>query len=681
MAAQEDNHPLLASLPPATDPLTYLTILEYNLNEENLPLLHKILQDSALTAQIGWDLVELLIPLLPASEECLQDIAVRGNPREVILKVTEALRRLEFGDPRTESDEDEVDLISTAATAGTSATETDDLDHASTAATAGTSTTEPSLDQGPLPLAVQQFDVLLSLLSTLHGRIQTKYPSRFLSTSLQAVLAAYGKAHRHLDEITESAVKFAKTLSGTKRPHLPSRISSGNLLRAPSNFSEPDPEAQSESPSEEEGHMITKLLQSFVTHVLEDYMLSLSSGDDIPGLAWASRLTEKFHPERIVPSKPTYATRFSEAPDLKSHLSIVGQLVAIAQDLGISTQTLLDTIMDPTSEESGNAGEESEPPSSAAEIPLSKTGSLLLYTARKVSEKLFDAAWADESTDISIFPHHSTLIKNFVGTLGIQTIGMEPEVLLDALLALGLIALEENRIGEPIDDEQFEHHLRALSLISANTPSPTLRYQAHYLVSTLLRSHPSDLVRLSFIRSTLEDCPYENLKASAVGWLKGETLEANMNSHGSSSATPPQSATGEAPSIFATPVAIGTVLPYLFPDQTQKLAPSAELSETWVQFRMDLGFYLAALNFYYLLLVSKPLHEVLNVPSLLQGANIESTYLKPLSEAIVRFKDALSKGELEAPEDAEAIESHLGELRLLEHVLGSVKEGAKSLSA
>ncbi|TKA63270.1 hypothetical protein B0A55_10211, partial [Friedmanniomyces simplex] len=99
----EDESPLIKALPPESDYITYLTIVEYNLNPENLPILHKVLQDETLAINIGWDLVHLLVPFLPESEQCLQDIARLGNPREVILKVTESLRLIEYESPDDES--------------------------------------------------------------------------------------------------------------------------------------------------------------------------------------------------------------------------------------------------------------------------------------------------------------------------------------------------------------------------------------------------------------------------------------------------------------------------------------------------------------------------------------------------------------------------------------------------
>lgn len=74
------DNPLLKALPPETDYISYLTILEYSLTAEQLPTLHKILQDTTLTANIGWDLVHLLLPLLLLREnvfKMLQDWGTR----------------------------------------------------------------------------------------------------------------------------------------------------------------------------------------------------------------------------------------------------------------------------------------------------------------------------------------------------------------------------------------------------------------------------------------------------------------------------------------------------------------------------------------------------------------------------------------------------------------------------
>ncbi|KAF2015019.1 DUF1760-domain-containing protein [Aaosphaeria arxii CBS 175.79] len=656
----KEQNPLLAALPPATDYLTYLTLIEYNLTEENLPVLHQVLQDTELTINIGWDLIHLLLPLLPASEECLQDVAARGNPRECILKVTEALRLLRF-EEREESD-DEVDLGA------------EESSSKAAPVAIGESSLSPALPRAEVPPhSVLRFEVLLSLLATLHKRIKTKYPSRFLSTSLQAVLAAYDEITTHRDELTLATVKFVKEISGKKRPHLPPRTSSGNILRTGTGFSEPDPEAQADPPTADENTLSNRLLQSFVTHVLKDYIFSLFSDEDVPGLAWSSRLMEKFEPHRLIPNKTTYADRFAEQEEFTSRTAIVGQLVALAQDLGLSDSDLTEAIYDESTEKAEKVVEEDEPPASAKDIPLSKTGSLLLHSARTIKQELYATTAAGDESVLPIFPDHASLLQNFVGINGLQNIGNEPEALLDALLSLGLIALEKNNVGEPTDDEHFTKYLQLTSLISANSPSPSLRYHAHYLTSTVLRSHPSDLVRLTFIRDTLEHCPYENLKASAVGWLKGDTLEANIP-HGNDSSE------SSSPSIFATPVALQTVSPFLFPDPTKTWASSEDVTESWTQFRLELGFYLASLNFYYLLLSAKQLHGALDIPGLHKQSLIEDGFINPLKDAVKRFKDSLADGgRLAISEGEENVEAAKADIARLEDVLERVDSGVQSL--
>ena len=269
------------SLPPASDYLTYLTILESHLSPEILPTLNDILQDAELTQNIGWDLIHLLLPMA-GGDQCLNTIARLGNPREVVLKVTEALQILDL---------DSVD------------------EHANDEAAKGE------------PTDVDKFCVLVNLLSTLHPRIKTKYPSRFLSTSLMAILSSF----RPTDQATLAVISFVHTISGKKRPPLPGRKSS---LKIPtvstsdtqSEPSAPDPEAQEEDPKE--AAIQQKLLQSFLTHVLEDYVNSNS-------LEWAARLQESFQPEKVVSGK-SLGEAFKEDAALATRDTIAGQLVVRA---------------------------------------------------------------------------------------------------------------------------------------------------------------------------------------------------------------------------------------------------------------------------------------------------------------------------------------------------------------
>ena len=323
-------NPLLKALPPETDYISYLTILEYNLAAEQLPTLHTILQDETLTANIGWDLVHLLLPLLPTSQQCLQDVSRLGNPREVVLKVTELLE----GIGHENEDEDGIDMESE----GEEAEETgetvpkkleeltrEDIEvqnhEERTVEIAG----DPKRPKES-PSKALRFSTLLGMLSILHPRIKTKYPSRFLSTSLQAILPAYIKLAHHA-EVTESILAFIKDLSGTKRPKLPPRKSSSVVPLQSTPQSAPDPEGQDEVLSAEEASLQSRLLQSFLTYVTEGYMTSLAAGDDTPGLAWSTRYQEKSHPEKIVPGRRTFSSLFAEKENLHERDAMMGHIL------------------------------------------------------------------------------------------------------------------------------------------------------------------------------------------------------------------------------------------------------------------------------------------------------------------------------------------------------------------
>lgn len=265
------------SRPPVTDPITYLTILETHMSPEILPTLNDILQDAELTQSIGWDLIHLLLPM-PGSQKCLDTIARLGNPREVVLKVTESMQLLNLD----EEDEEEKEK-----------------------------------EAGSEPSSTDKFCTLVNLLAILHPRIKTKNPSRFLSTSLMAILSSY----RPSNEATLAVISFVHTISGKKRPSLPGRKSSLNIPVATSSTCgplAPDPEAQDEDPAE--AAIQQKLLQSFVTHVLEEYINTNT-------LEWAARLQEHFEPRMVVPVRKSLGETYKDDPALVTRTAIVGQLV------------------------------------------------------------------------------------------------------------------------------------------------------------------------------------------------------------------------------------------------------------------------------------------------------------------------------------------------------------------
>ena len=280
------DDPLIQALPPATDYLTYLTLLEYQFTPKRLPLLHTLLQDEKLTTNIGWDLVKLLLPMLPASTECLQDVARLGNPREVILRVSESLMQLQPED----ADEDE------------------------------------KAGQG-LPLHILQFNCLLGMLSVLHTRIQTKAPSRFIATSLQAALEAY--ATMVTNETTLAFLEFFREVSPSKRPAPPPRTASESSVLKVAAASAPDPEAEVSTPSpstDNETLLVRKFIQFGLLELLKSYLLSFSSPMD-PGMSWTIRMQEHLHPDLRLPGTKSQTDAYGSTKELKERDMVMGKLM------------------------------------------------------------------------------------------------------------------------------------------------------------------------------------------------------------------------------------------------------------------------------------------------------------------------------------------------------------------
>lgn len=660
----EDN-PLIKALPPETDYLTYLTILEFNLTKEQLPTLYTLLQDTTLTTNIGWDLVHLLLPLLPESEQCLQVVARLGNPREVVLKVTELLEAL--GEEEDEEDENqevaevEEEVRDHTQTLGNGVNNEITRESIRQGVSSATPAEDELANEGVPPPPVvdpklSKFQNLLAMLSILHPRIKTKYPSRFLCTSLQAILPAYAVVATD-PAATDAVVHFIKELSGSKRPKLPPRQSSQSVLKLDkSNESAPDPEANPEVPGSEELALQTRLFQSFLSHIIEIYMENILPVHDDSPMAWTARVEEKKSPKMIVPHRQTYTSRFAQTISLRERDTIVGQLIALARDLSISTREMFAVVTHAKAE----PVDFSELPSSPSEIPLSHAGSLYLLAAIRTSSFLFDVP---PSLEFDIFPAHFNIMKHFIGDSEMGGIGIEPSSVIDSVLLLGLSAFARSHIGNMHDKEQFNEYLQRLSLLSANTPSPTLRYHAHLLTTLVLHVHPSQQIRLDFIRDTLQHCPYENLKASAVGWLKDEILQAEKRDATVDKASDAMPKTW----IFLTHEVLESVAPFLFPKVN-----NADMAMEDLQ--LSTPFYLASLNLLYLLCYSQGLKRRYRIEDLTFVRTVAADFLDPLNEAAQKLMDAANEeaeGRKSAVEDILA--GGFSELMLLQDTIARVK--------
>jgi hypothetical protein len=164
------------------------------------------------------------------------------------------------------------------------------------------------------------------MLSVLHSRIQTKSPSRFVATSLQAALEAYTAMPSN--ETTLAFVEFLRELTPTKRPAPPPRVASDSSVLRVLQKSAPDPEAEATSPSpaaDNEALLVQKFVQFGLLELLKSYLLNLSGPLD-PGMAWATRMQEHLHPDLRMPEQ-SQTKAFATTKPLKERDMIMGKIV------------------------------------------------------------------------------------------------------------------------------------------------------------------------------------------------------------------------------------------------------------------------------------------------------------------------------------------------------------------
>ena len=92
----------------------------------------------------------------------------------------------------------------------------------------------------------------------------------------------------------------------------------------------------------------------------------------------------------------------------------------------------------------------------------------------------------------------------------------------------------------------------------------------------------------------------------------------------------------------STPLALDSLAPFLFPSLHADLI-TAPLKEAWNTFQVNYSFYLASLNFLYLMLSAKHLHSALSIADLWSNNDVAGSFLQPLREASTRFKEEMAE--------------------------------------
>jgi len=341
------------------------------------------------------------------------------------------------------------------------------------------------------------------LLTTIHSRIATAFPSRFLSQSLTTLLTTFTRSTEELykedvedivsrllafvDAVQSESTKKKRRMTQPRlcpdgRPALPPRASTaGSQLSTPdvskldiADENEEGKQARLEQQEEAkvEEEMQIRLLQSFVSHVVEVYVLRCPSeyanktaspqSARTPGVKHGEQPSSMQLPPSYginlhLASRFLRSNKFLTGGVIESEISpspspVWKEILDIAYQLSVTTKELQELCYSPASD--AIDVEELEEPKSPYEllsavpkfvddIPLSRVGSLLLLASRIFEkESIVDRK-------IKIFPEHRTIVHKYLTRgNGTSDIGV-----LDAVLFLGAWALsaEGGGFGEPPD--------------------------------------------------------------------------------------------------------------------------------------------------------------------------------------------------------------------------------------
>ena len=643
-SARSSEDPLIAALPPATDYITYLTLLEYQLKPGNLQTLNRLLSEDSgtLAEEIGWDLLRLVLPMLnevpQAANSCLDIIARRGNPREVVVRLAEELEKL--GHQPLEKDDDEASIKKDEGESDGLPTfpgeakrvhlgemkldgmpETETIEHTSTDAE------EPaSIEQAPVDTAQQDqlvFKALVSMLCVVHPRIKTQYPSRFLATSLPAALGAYRRMDTSL-AATESFFLCLSKLGGKQIPPLPPRASTGSVPAASDGASTsglpaslPDPEAPAEADigtniaSANEEAIIGRLLQAVLLEVVDEYMSSLQI-HETPTMSWTSRLRERREPRRVVPGKQTEGEVWQKEEELRQRDELVSAALSLAKELRLDVLVEFEKAFSPSTEPERPEDEDEEPyeyPASPAHIPFTPTALLLLRAAQQFVS-------APEASDPS-FALISKALQTLTSLSG-DTPYPAVQDSLHVLLYSTLMSPSQTKIESP------SLLINVISTLTRafTTVDPQLRDDAHHIATKLLHEQCDSETRIIIIKQTLRGSIQTSeppnviqlagpgtqaiVRAAGVDWLKEELCRAIKPSTPSDVSHPSDSNPGINISTLDKENELSTLIFPPMPSAPEITPPHKDRISNFLVFT---PFYISVLNLCCVVLSTAPSAE------------------------------------------------------------------------
>lgn len=613
--------PLVAALPPNTDYITYLTILEYQLTPKNLSTLNRLLQedDGTLASEIGWDLLKLVLPILRVeptkAKECLDIIARRGNPREVIVRVSEELETLGIDDDDEDGEADPTESTSDIPTFAGEAPHV----HLGEMTLAGMPAIEKAQpqsqrdDEHTPDLAIEELKLqsLLSMLSSLHPRIKTQYPSRFLATSLPAALGAY----RRLSMNADSTLAFLNTLvklSGRARPSLPPRVPTADMLKQSTTAGStsissaplPDPESKSESesvsqtaPGNEEA-INQRLLQAVLLEVLEEF--TAASSEAQPPLT--ARLRTLYQPQSLSSTRKIELDALVTSGPAALADTLRNRFIIASKDLKMDVQVEVAKLLEPSTD-GLDPEEEHEYPTSPSQIPIAGTGLVLLYGVQNFAQARSQSS-QDRSSTVSDVDTNSILqlvISQYTSDARLR----QSAPALDCFLSILYTFFCTPSVSVTSDhtDQILLSTFTLLKDIFTTSPDPDLRDNAYHIATHLLHAHFSPPARKILIKdllttsdsdisSPIHEAQAGTLKALAVSWLKDE-IYPTATTTTIMQALPNPSNRGLPMS------ALVDLVDVLFPTDTIPAPPAINSppdDQATDTFASEIPFYIAALN-------------------------------------------------------------------------------------
>ncbi|KAK9477249.1 YAP-binding/ALF4/Glomulin [Lipomyces japonicus] len=458
------------------DYITYSTLLDIYLanpkrysESERLTLLlalENILRENeTLLSYVAWDLPVLLLPYLSSIEpfdasslksatprktalKIFNLIAEKGNAKEVFLKCIEALSTLDIEYSLDSSPEEQLDNEK---------------------------------------LFVLKFYALFEVIISVTRRITTQYPSRFLTTSSTALLSFFSS---HVDELSDQSLPvLLRRLYLFARDYVP-------------------PPSKTTVDAEEEA-LQRRMLQSYVTHIVEIFLRSRS-------MEWSKRYFLDIKSDiAVLPVKERQRTASVDKVVLSNVYEMQERFLQLTASFDMSPSIFQQTVLaEPPELELENDDEVDpsfpSPPTSADSIPFSAEGCFLLLAEFLISESRTAITFS--------FPEIISVTKRFT----VREEGESPGAgVCDAIGFYGWRFLKDITDDEisKVSQEDFNSYLQILTSLSASSSSPQTRFLFHALVIHLLsRSSPERAY--SYIYDTLQFCPFENVRSAFVIVLK-----------------------------------------------------------------------------------------------------------------------------------------------------------------